>query len=214
MKTANFDGLATFYRALEYIVFGRDLERARFCLLDRLAGCRSILILGEGDGRCLERLVRIAPQARIHCLDASGAMLAKARARIAGTEAAPRVTFQQADARDVTLPDSVYDAVVTLFFLDCFTHPQLNLLVPRIAHSLRPQAHWLFADFALPPRGLPRLRARVWLAVLYWFFRWRTGLAARALPPSEPQIESAGFRVAAERSRQQGLLRSVGFERQ
>ena len=84
---ANFDPLARLYRALEYLAFGGDLERARFCLLDHLAGRRSILILGEGDGRCLARLLPLAPEARIHCLDASPAMLARAGARIANTAA-------------------------------------------------------------------------------------------------------------------------------
>ena len=93
-----FDRLAGIYRGLERLAFGRDLERARFCWLERLSACRSMLILGEGDGRCLERLVRVAPVAHIHCVDASAAMLTRAARRIAGTEAESRVRFEQADA--------------------------------------------------------------------------------------------------------------------
>jgi ubiquinone/menaquinone biosynthesis C-methylase UbiE len=93
----NFDRLAGIYRALEYIAFGRDLERARFFHLDRLSESRSILVLGEGDGRCLERLVSAAPKARIDCLDFSPAMLACAARRIVDHEAVQRVTFRQAD---------------------------------------------------------------------------------------------------------------------
>lgn len=213
MKPANFDGLATGYRTLEYLAFGRDLERARFCLLDRLAGCRSILVLGEGDGRCLEQLVRIAPSARIHCVDASEAMLAQARARLGSAPASERVTLQKADALTLELPAGGYDAAVTLFFLDCFTTAQVEPLVARIERALQADAWWLFADFAVPPRGWARARARAWLTLLYAFFRWRTRMTARVLPPSEMLIERAGFRAQDVREHQRGMLRTVAFRR-
>lgn len=190
---ANFDPLARIYRALEWLAFGGDLERARFCLLDQLAGRRSILILGEGDGRCLERLLPLVPDARIDCLDASPAMLARAETRIAGADGRGRVTFICADALSHALPAAHYDAVVTLFFLDCFEPPSAEALVNRITAAVQPGAGWLFADFVVPTSGLARLRARLWLAGLYTFFRWQTGLRPRALPPSEELIRQADF---------------------
>src|SRR5580693_5673615 len=105
----NFDRLAPIYRVLEYGAFGHDLERARFCFLEKLRDCRTILVLGEGDGRCLEQLVRAAPDAHIDCLDLSPAMLARAEARLPA-EAGTRVTFRQADLLTASLPDKNYDA--------------------------------------------------------------------------------------------------------
>jgi ubiquinone/menaquinone biosynthesis C-methylase UbiE len=93
-SAANFDRLARIYRALEFVAFGRDLERARYCFLDQLASCRDILVLGEGDGRCLARLVHVAPAARIHCVDASAAMLACAARRLTDPATRARVQFQ------------------------------------------------------------------------------------------------------------------------
>lgn len=209
----NFDRVARGYRALEFLAFGRDLERARFAFLDELAGCRSLLVLGEGDGRCLARLVRAAPHATITCVDSSAAMLARAQARLAGDPARARVSFIHADALAFPIAPAAYDGLVTLFFLDCFDAATAASLVPRLAHSLRPSARWLYADFALPPRGFARLRARVWLAGLYTFFRWRTGLHTRALPPAEALIRAAGFAPAAALTLQCGLLRSVLFRR-
>jgi len=208
---ANFDPLARGYRALEFLAFGRALERARFCWLDRLAGCRDLLVLGEGDGRCLARLVQAAPAARIHCIDASAAMLTRAEAQLAGTAARARVTFERADIFSVSLPPARYDAVTTLFFLDCFTRNQVAAIVDRVGPSLRPDARWLFVDFALPPGGVDRLRARAWLALLYAFFRWQTGLAVRALPPSEEILRDAGFRREVAQDFQHGLVRSALF---
>lgn len=210
---ANFDRLATFYRALEFVAFGRDLERTRFALLDRLAGCRRILVLGEGDGRCLARLVRLAPGAAITCVDGSAAMLAAAARRL-GAEDRPRVNFLHRDILTFTPPpEDSYDAVLTLFFLDCFTTAEVGAIVGRVAPRVTHDAVWLFADFAMPLQGWRRLRARIWLGVLYAFFGWQTGLRTRALPDSEREIERAGFAVETVREFQHGMLRAVFFRR-
>lgn len=206
-----FDRLARPYRALEFLAFGRDLERARFAHLDRLQECRSILVLGEGDGRCLARLVEAAPQAHIDCLDLSPVMLARAAARLTGSAAVARVTFRQADLRTAELPSANYDAVVTCFFLDCFTATQAEAIIRRIEGSLRPGALWLWADFAMPPAGPARWRAQVWLGVLYAFFHWQTGLDARALPPIELQLAARGWKPVTQLTLQAGLVRSVVF---
>lgn len=209
-RSVNFDLLAGPYRFFEFLAFGRDLERTRFCLLDQLADRRSILVMGEGDGRCVERLSRLAPQAHIHCVDFSAAMLRKAEARIDDRDRA-RITFEQADALTWKFPERQFDAVVTLFFLDCFEQAQAAQIVPRLAGTLKPGARWLFADFVLPAHGLARLRARAWLRVLYGFFRLGTGLRTRHLPASERLIEAQGFRMEATRTFQFGLLRSTLF---
>jgi ubiquinone/menaquinone biosynthesis C-methylase UbiE len=205
-----YDRLARVYRALEFLAFGGDLERARFCFLNRLANCRHILVLGEGDGRCLARLVEIAPAAQIHCLDLSTAMLTRARARLSAAAAA-RVTFEQADLLVHPLGRGRYDAVITFFFLDCFTTAQASTIVARVRESLQPGASWLFADFVVPARGFARLRAQTWVKLLYLFFRWQTDLEARALPPSEEIIERAGFDRADLRVLQSGLLHSAVY---
>jgi len=198
------------YRALELLAFGHGLERTRFCFLDRLADCRNILLLGEGDGRCLERLTQLAPSAQIHCLDASRAMLDRAAARLLPATLA-RVTFEQADILTASFQPDCYDAVVTLFFLDCFTPEQVTAIVSRVSPALCADGRWLFADFALPASGLAHWQARLWLALLYPFFRWQTGLAARALPPSEALLCAQGFRCTAERTFRYGLLRSAVY---
>lgn len=207
---AGFDRLARIYRALEFIAFGRDLERARFSFLAELRDCREILVLGEGDGRCVARLVTIAPRAKIHCIDGSPAMLASAAQRLP-PEARPRVTFTCANALQLDLPPDRYDAVVTFFFLDCFTSEQTAEIVRRIRPSLRASSVWLFADFVLPRRGWPRLRARIWLYVLYTFFRWETGLGTRALPNSEEQLAAIGLRRETNREFQHGLIRTAVY---
>jgi SAM-dependent methyltransferase len=209
----SFDRLAGIYRLLEVAAFGRDLERARFCLLDKLAPCTRILVLGEGDGRALVRLVAIAPAAEIHCVDISAAMRSRASARLPAIHRA-RVVFHHIDALTAPLPIGPFDAVTTMFFLDCFTEQELRGLVPKIAATLAPAAAWLWADFRMPERGWRRLWARASIGLLYVFFRWQTGISARRLPPAEEIIAAAGFASREYRDRQGGMVRTRLFARE
>jgi SAM-dependent methyltransferase len=209
---SGFDRLAGPYRALEFAAFGRDLERARFAFLDRLAGCRDILLLGEGDGRCAARLAGIAPGARILCVDSSPGMIARAKRRIPQADAA-RVTFLCADVLSFVPAPGAFDAAATLFFLDCFDEASVAAIVARVGPALRPRAPWLFADFVLPAGGIARLRARAWLGVLYAFFRAGTGLRTSALPPSERVLGQAGWALAERKEFQGGLVRSAVYLR-
>jgi ubiquinone/menaquinone biosynthesis C-methylase UbiE len=202
--------LARVYAFLEYVAFGRELERARFCFLGHLRDGRDILLIGEGDGRCLARLAEIAPTARLHCVDASPGMLNRAAARLSSSDRS-RVTFTCADARTWMPTDRRYDAVVTAFFLDCLPPENVAELVARLQPALRPGALWLFADFILPESGPARWRAQLWLRIMYFFFRWQTGVAVGELPPSENILRAAGWRPRATRDFHGGFVRSVLF---
>jgi hypothetical protein len=208
-----FDRLAFAYRALEFAAFGRDLERARFAFLNRLSGCREILLVGEGDGRCAERLALLVPQAHIHCVDSSAGMIARALRRPGLEAASGRVTFQCADVRSFSPEPGRFDAVATLFFLDCFDAAGVASIVARLEASLRPGALWLFADFVLPAKGAARLRARIWIGILYAFFRVAAGLRVSSLPPSEDLLSRAGWTRRESEDFQWGLIRSAVYAR-
>lgn len=210
-REKTFDRLARPYRLLEWIAFGSLLERARFRHLDRLRGCKHILLLGEGDGRVLARVCALAPLAKIDCLDLSAVMLAKAGARLSSADRV-RVRFRHEDARTAVLTSKTYDAVTTFFVLDCFMEDQASTLINRIQQSLSENAVWLFADFSEPAHGLMRLRAKIWLWIMYAFFRWQTGLTARRLPASENLILKAGLTRVDETSFQRGFVRSAVFD--
>jgi SAM-dependent methyltransferase len=209
-----FDRLARWYRALEFAAFGRDLERVRFAFLDRLAHSRSILLLGEGDGRCAARLLMIAPGARIVCVDSSPGMIERASLRAKATGMGDRVVFECADVRTFSGAPGQFDAVATLFLLDCFGADDVASIVSRTGAGLQPGSLWIFADFVLPAGGIARARARAWLAVLYAFFGRAAALQASALPPSEAILERAGWQRAESLDLQWGLLRSSVYRMQ
>ena len=212
MRPANFDSVARLYSWLEFAAFGRVLERARFVHLDHLRDCQDILLLGDGDGRALERILDIAASSRIVSIDASRRMLDLANRRVADSHRS-RVTLQQRDARELSLAPWSLDAVVTQWFLDCFTADETAALVRAVAPAIRPGGIWLFADFAVPSHGVARFAAQAVTTSLYAFFRWRTGLSAQTLPPSETEIRGAGFVPVTEASFAGGMLRSVVFKK-
>lgn len=205
-----FDALASSYRWLEMLAFGRVLMRARTAHVSHLASCRRILVLGDGDGRGLVELLRQAPAAHIDSIDISPRMVALTKARLSQADLA-RVTFTVADARTVPL-NGPYDGVVTAFVLDCFTPDDTAALIRRVAATLTPDARWIYTDFAVPASGLARLHARVVVGGLYAFFRWRTGIEARELPPVEAELAAVGLRVVATHTWQAGLVRSAVFQ--
>lgn len=208
-----FDRLARWYRALELVAFGRDLERARFAFLGRLAASRNILLLGEGDGRCAARLAKIAPRARIVCVDSSPGMIERASLRVRGTGMGGRVVFECADVRTFFAAPGHFDAVATLFLLDCFGADEVESIVSRTGAGLQPGSPWIFADFVLPAGGIARARARAWLAVLYAFFGRAAALPVCALPPSEEILERSGWQRTESLGLQWGLLRSSVYRR-
>jgi ubiquinone/menaquinone biosynthesis C-methylase UbiE len=198
----SFDRLARSYALLERGTFGRQLERARFHHLSQLSSAQRILLLGEGDGRCLERLLALNPTAHIDVVERSGQMLAVAQARVG---AIPRVHFYQEDACSFA-PAQRYNALVTCFFLDCFEQSALQALVPRLAGLLQPGGFWLYSDFQEQPRGLAHYRNKLWLSLLYQAFAWLTDIRARTLVDPRPLFVDSGLLCQDSTSLCRGLL--------
>lgn len=198
----NCDRIARVYRWLEYIAFRRELERRRFHFLPEVTGARRALVLGDGDGRFLARFTAIS-EASVDCVDLSARMLDLARSR-AGDR---RVAYYHGDALTLPLESSVYDLIVTHFFLDCFTARQLEHIVERVHQAAPPGALWLISEFREPRWARALLRA------LYFFFRVTTGLEASRLIDHRPLLRQRGFRLIREEVSRRGLLASELWER-
>lgn len=205
----SFDRLAPHYRWMEYVLAGEKLQRCRLAWLDKVLDCRDVLVVGEGPGRFLEVCAHQLPQARIVCVDASRAMLARARAAWEKASREPeRAEFIHASLPEWRSPVAAFDLVVTQFFLDCFSEPLLSQIIANLAAAAKPAARWLLADFQIPDSGFGRLRSRVVLALAYQFFRAATRLPARSLSAPDAALCARGFRRQARGTFDWGLLRS------
>ncbi|MBL4574939.1 MAG: class I SAM-dependent methyltransferase [Opitutaceae bacterium] len=212
-----FGRLTRLYQLLEVLAFGNSLAKARFAFLPDLSHCRKILILGEGDGRFLLQLHKQNPTATIECIDLSAKMLAKAKERLhthGNPETLANLHFRQADIRDIILPENTYDAIITLFFLDCFNQDSSEKIISKMAPSLQSGGHWYWADFRQPAKGWRAFRARIWLAMLYQFFRWQTNIEATHIVPTESILKQNKLILLKSINRQAGLIRTTLFQKE
>jgi SAM-dependent methyltransferase len=202
----NFNRIARPYRWLEYLTLGTALENCRAHYLPQLLDRRRAVVLGDGDGRFLAQLLASNPDLHADAIDTSTTMLQLLRQRCeaATPNAATRLRTHHADAITVPLEDS-YDLVVTHFFLDCLTQPDLDTLITHINPSLTPGALWLVSDFRIP-NGLMRLPARLLVRSLYLAFRLLTGLRTTHLPDYATPLTQAGLTRIAHQHRLAGLL--------
>lgn len=194
MNREDFDFIASHYRWLETIAFGRTLQKARSYWIDQIPRPSRTLTVGEGDARFLCELLQVHPQIDVDCVDASERMLDLARKRVRRVcpKSSSTVRFHQENLLNWS-PTRQYDLIVTHFFLDCFGREELELVIGKLAKAACEDAVWLTADFAIPGEFFPRLHATLWLRTMYWFFGVVSGLKAKRLFDPKPFLETAGF---------------------
>jgi ubiquinone/menaquinone biosynthesis C-methylase UbiE len=202
----SFDHLAGPYALFERALFGRQLEQARFCHLRELRRARRVLLVGEGDGRVVERVLRVAPHCQVDVIDKSPAMIRRAKRRI-GNDA--RVRFHTTDLRDFRAAEP-YDALTTMFVLDCFEEPEQSRVVEHLAALLAPGGAWLYSDFLPSSEGV---RQSLWLAALYLAFTAITDIEARRLVDPKAALGRAGLVCETETPQARGLLTSELWRR-
>jgi len=213
----SYSSIARFYKLIESLTIGRSLLDARLAHLERLAEGPSIqhaLLVGEGNGSFLLPFVQQFPNTLVTVLDECAVMLRVAQNRLdaAGIDTA-RITFRQADMTTEQLPQGRYDLIVTLFFFDNFAAATVQQIVPALEHASSPSAQWLLSDFQIPASGWRRLRARIWLTILYAFFRCVARIPARTVPPTEAILATTSFKQVARETYSVEMLYSTLYER-
>jgi SAM-dependent methyltransferase len=208
MNTAepNFNTIARPYRWLEYLTLGKSLENCRIHYLPQLLTQRNALVLGDGDGRFLAQLLKHNPHLHADAVDTSSTMLELLRQRCEAVTPDANIRTHHANALTATL-EGPYDLVVTHFFLDCLTQPELNTLIDRIKPTLTPNALWLISDFRIPT-GAMHLPARLLIRALYLAFRLLTGLRTTHLPNHATPLTQAGLTQISKQYRLAGILTS------
>ena len=208
-SSVNFDRIARPYRWLEYLTFGPWLARCRSAQLVHLTGARHVLLLGDGDGRFLARLLAGHPTLTADVVDSSHSMLRilDRRVRRSGQQARQRICLHHADALQWN-PTRRYDLIVSHFFLDCFFPGQLEQLLDRLLPYALPGARWVISEFAIPPSTPAAHLARGVVSLLYRAFGLLTGLRVRALPDYATALRHRGLVPIHDCRYLAGLLRS------
>jgi ubiquinone/menaquinone biosynthesis C-methylase UbiE len=205
-KPVNFDPVARSYRWLEYLSFGPWLARCRRAQLQHLTGARRALLLGDGDGRFLARLLAVNPALQADVVDSSQSMLTLLERRIRLYHRAT-IHLHHADLL-AWEPSGEYDLIVSHFFLDCLFPAQMEQVFDRVLPHARPGAQWVISEFAVPRKPIAGSFARWIIASLYRAFGWLTGLRVRTLPSYPAALDRRGLVLSHQCRFLAGLLRS------
>ncbi len=197
----DFNRVARPYRYLEYMTLGPVLQRCRTHYIPQLLDRTEALVLGDGDGRFLAKLLAVNRNLRATAVDTSTTMLQLLRSRCGDTS---RLTICNESAR-VHTPSPATDLVTAHFFFDCLTQPELDGLIARTAAQIRPDALWLVSDFQIPT-GSMRLPAKLFIRGLYFAFNILTGLRTTQLPDHEAPLRRAGLQLKCRHRSLFGLL--------
>jgi SAM-dependent methyltransferase len=205
MTQPNFDPIARPYRWLEYLTLGPTLQRCRTHYLPTLLNRQSALVIGDGDGRFLAQLIAQNPHLQTDAVDTSATMLQLLRQNCEAASPNPHLRTHQTDALHFQ-PTTTYDLIVTHFFLDCLTQPELESLITNLTPHLRPRALWLISDFRIPPDGPMHHPAKLLVQTLYFAFRILTGLRTTRLPDHTIPLTRVGLTRIAYHHSLAGLL--------
>lgn len=198
-----FDNLAWCYDLLAKLVFGNRLVQAQNTFLHLIAPTSRVLILGGGTGAIVKVILQRQPACEITYIDASRSMIERAKARLKNH---PHVQFIHGTEDSIPMERN-FDVVITPYYLDLFPEIQLRQVIDHIGKSLREGAFWIVADFCHSKKH----QHRAMLAVMYHFFRWTTGIAARSLPDWSAVLSDSGW--SKTDSVRNGFLESAVFRR-
>lgn len=161
----------------------------------------TVLDLGTGTGLSLVSLVRENPNGWTEGLDATPAMLSRARNRLASL---PHHQYSLRIGRATVLPypENHFDAVHSSYLIDVLPSTAVPTVLTEISRVLRPQGRLVLAYVAPPTTLAERMLAHVARSL-----PWVLG-GARPVDP-RPALRKTGFRIQAHATRQQLGLRSA-----
>jgi len=86
-------------------------------------------------------------------------------------------------------------------------------VITKLAHAAAPKSRWLVTDFAISLKGLRRVHAKIWLRMMYSFFRAVADLKAHELVDPSSFIQDTGFQLRQEIAGRLGLVKAQLWER-
>ena len=189
-----FDKIAIAYGFLEKALFGSNLQEMRCRYLNRIEDFKEILLVGEGCGFFLRKLLGVNTGATVTVVESSENMIKQAKSRVLHKDR-KRVVFCHATLEQF-VSTRKFDAACTFFFWDCFPENQMKAMLPRLLDCLEPDGLLINADFVDP---LPSVGRRfktshfILLRILYGFFGFATGIESTRVFEIEPVALGNGF---------------------
>lgn len=147
---------ATYDRAMDVLTLGRigSLKREIASAVTAKGG--RVLELGCGAGSLA--VMMAAGGARVAGIDASGSMLAVARARAASAGLAPGVELRRLSVMEIdSLPERSFDFVVSTLLLSELSSEEIDFVLSQSRRLLAPDGQLWIGDEVAPPGRFRRL---------------------------------------------------------
>ena len=175
---ADFGKVSSIYSFLEKVVFRDKLQEYRCCFIGLMHEAQDVLLVGEGTGSFLSKLLTLNSTVRVTVVEVSREMATQARSKVE-PEDRVRVFFHEKGVSDFHSSQK-YDFICTFFFWDCFDEKQIKRMFPNLVSKLQPQGKLLNSDFFENSYSgsIGGILHFLLLRVLYGFFRFATGIQA------------------------------------
>lgn len=181
-----FNKIAPIYNLLSQLVFGGTLKKAQRFFLSELPKQGNILIIGGGDGWIANEILSMSNSTTIVYIEASDAMLTRARKKLINYK--NRIQFIH--GTETCIPEgSVYDVVVTNFYLDLFSDSTLTSVIGHINKFKQKNGVWLVTEFVDQNKWWQH--SLLWL--MYKFFNITCGIQAEKLPDWQQHLQKKGL---------------------
>lgn len=203
LELNRFDRIAPFYDKIAGLVFGNSLIKAQECNLETITGYSNVLVLGGGTGKWLTKLLKLNSSCTVWYVEASKEMIGQAKKNLDFTD---RIIFIHGTHEN--MPQQKFDVVITHFFVDMFTEPELESITQQIHNHLKSGGSWVVADF---------VNNKYWhgvlLKLMYLFFNWVGALDLKVLPNWDRIIQSEYFERTRLSSFYKGFVNTVTYIR-
>jgi len=202
MRSNDFDGIAKWYDRLAKFIFGDAIIKSQLHFLNELPEEGNLLIIGGGSGWILEEVVIFRPRLKIDYLEASAKMIELSKARnVSSTD------VQFIIGTEVDIPETIYDGIVTNFFLDVFDESRLKVIMDHLKGKLSEDGVWLCTDF----HKTGRWKHKLLLKTMHLFFGLVSNLDANTLIDFENEFKRLSLSCLKKQIFYNGMIFSAVY---
>lgn len=199
---SGYDKIAPFYDNMVGLCLGKNIFDAQVHFFKEIPSSANVLILGGGTGWIVKQLFKINHNCKIWYIDSSEKMIEIA---IKGTQQYNTV-FIHGNENDIPV-NVQFDAVITNFYLDCFSHQELTSITDKIKRSLHTNGIWIVTEFV----DTGRTRHQFLLWTMHQFFKWVCKHPNTRLVDWQQVFRLKEFDVIKEKSFQDGFIKAVVY---
>ena len=201
-----YNKLAPYYNFLLYLS-GGYLIKAQRKLIPFIEETSKALLVGEGTGNFLSKLIASNKVKTIFCLDISEKMIQicqkKNKQSVSSLGGNKRVHYiigdlfclypnNLLDANQHLNNKSLFSLITTNFFLDQFKEHELEKIMQRLDMLLTPGGYWYFTDFTLPKNFFQKNLVKG----LYIFFQKVCNIEADKVPDYHRHFLERGYTIS------------------